>query len=904
MRRFVRASGEIGKRLEPAVRLFMAAVVLLRLAPGASYAQEATSVTALETDGVVELANGLVRAVFTPDSQGVKQAFYANRNGAWVAVLEAFRPPSPRPPATTELYLDRSTEYGRALDVAQEYRLVVPEMLHAVRIARASADEAVVVLSGGNSTAEIKQTVRLRRGDSSLHVDVAGNLLGEPPRLEYLLSPFAFARTGPPDFSHAPAFKRAAGDVIGDRVFFAPAALVQSDSLFAAVLPDLDQINRYPVYAQDGRPQKHPWIFRVPIDSSRISLPHVLDLDLATGMTSQPVLAYGVMDVLTEHHFHWRHINAGGTFVRTLSGPEIRYGMDLLISAQAAPGSGYQDVGPILWERYGRQHFRKPRPQAMPFAEYARALYPASFSYQGYVVDVIDGDPVMRQRKSDSTDSLHSWQQWEGDTVPMGAQRLAPPFWYHLAYNAAWWNNVGDATGFYYWGEALGDSSLIDKARRVINFTLSAPQNRGLFPSLYNMRDGTWVGSMWEFPHQGYDPDEAKNYWNWVDGDYHTAAASVTAGFLMQVYERWQRDERILEYVRRYGTFLLEHMADDGSVPSWFSPELEARPNMRWNAEGGAHVWVMSELYRATGQAQWLRGAERAADFLLQQVLPLQRWVDFEALYSCAVKAESFFDPRTGQYPRNGMSMSWALEGFLSLFAATGQDRYLDAAEQVADYATFLQAVWAPHFIVTAYPFGGFTSQIGDAEWLDQRDHRFVDPLIRLGLAKGRQDLVERGVAAARSSLALVTMPEHLENDIYPAQTFPYGVGPENIDHEGVPQTPLRSGPSWSEVGGLAAAAHAMRLLGGLFVDVARDLAVGVDGVAVDGYSLRADTLEISVTDLLGSLKVPYGETRALLLRVDGLDAEKIYSVQLGSLASVEAAGARLKRGIPVTLPP
>ena len=898
------ARGETSKRPGPVGRLLLAIVTLPWLATGLCLAQEADPVVAFEADGAVEVANGRVRAVFAPGEQGVAQTFFANRSGSWIKVLEAFRPPSPRPATTTELYLDRSTEYGRALDVAQAYRLVVPEMLRAVSIERASPDEAVVVLTGGNAVALVEQTVTLRRGESSLHVDVAGTLRGEPPRLEYLLSPFSFAEAGPPDFSHAPGFKRAAGDVIGDRVFFAPAALVQSDRVFAAVLPDLDQINQYPVYAKGARPQKHPWIFRVPIDSSRIALPHVLDLELASGMTSQPVLAYGMMDVLTEHHFYWRHVNAGGTFVRTLSGAEVRYGMDLLISASAAPNRGYQAVSPYLWERYGRQHFHQPRPQALPFAEYARALYPASFSYQGYVVDVLDGDPVMRQREAVDTDSLHSWQQWERGSLPMGAQRLAPPFWYHLAYNTAWWNNVSDATGFYYWGKALGDSSLVDKARRVINFTLSAPQERGLFPSLYNMRDDTWVNSMWEFPQEGYDPDEAQNYWNWVDGDYHTAAASVTAGFLMRVYDRWQRDERILDFVGRYGKFLLEHMAEDGSVPSWFSPELEARPNMRWNAEGGAHAWVLSELYRATGQTRWLRGAEKAADFLLRQVLPEQRWIDFEALYSCAVKAESFFDSRTGQYPRNGMSMSWALEGFLSLYEATRQVRYLDAAERVADYAAFLQAVWAPHFIITAYPFGGFTSQIGDAEWLDQRDHRFVDPLIRLGLATGRQDLLERGVAAARSSLALVSMPEHLENDIYPAQTFPFGVGPENIDHEGVPQTPLRSGPSWSEVGGLAAAASAMRQLGGLYVDVERNLAVGIDGVAVEGFSLRGRALEIAIGKLLSSLRVPYGKTYPLLLRVDGLDEEERYSVRLGTLAPVETTGARLKKGIPLMLPP
>ena len=97
---------------------------------------------------------------------------------------------------------------------------------------------------------------------------------------------------------------------------------------------------------------------------------------------------------------------------------------------------------------------------------------------------------------------------------------------------------------------------------------------------------------------------------------------------------------------------------------------------------------------------------------------------------------------------------------------------------------------------------------MGDAEWLDQRAHRFADPFVRIGLLTGRQDLVERGIAAARSSLTLANHPRHQANGIYTHTDFPVGLGPENIDHEGFPQRPLSSGPSWNSVGGLAGVAH------------------------------------------------------------------------------------------------
>ena len=894
-----RSSGNVTGPLVAMLRSAAIAILVATIAAGPVRGQ----VTVEEKDGRVVIANGLVRAVFEPDADGISQTFFSAKGSEWVRVAEAFRPPSPRPTNTTELYLDRSNEHGRALGVAEAYRIIVSDVLDAVEVTVRDGEQVQVELTGATEKVRVQQTVTLRAGKSSVHIDVRGELQEDPPRLEYLLSSFTFAEDGPPDFSHIPAYKRSPGDVVGDRAFFSPAALVQTGGLFAAIVPDLDQINEHPVYAQEARPQKHRWIFGVPIDSSKISLPAVLDLELVSGMTNHPILAYGMMDVITEQHVYWRHENAGGTLLRTLSGNIVRYGMDLFLAADAEPHRGYRRAARFLWERYGRPHMLRPRPQAMPLADYATTLYPASFAYKGYTVEFPAGAPEMVHRDPNGPVEWNSWQQWDMEGQPVGMLRLTAPQWFHLTYNTAWWNNVADATGLYSWGQELGDASLMDKARRIINLTLTAPQDQGLFPSLYDLDERRWQKSLWRFPSQGYDPDETRNYWNWEDSDYHTASASVTAGYLMEFYRAFEKDPRILAYVQRFGSFLIDHMEPDGSVPAWFDENLEPRPSMRWNAEGGANVWVLSELYRATGDELYLSAATRAAQFLVDEVLPTQRWVDFEALYSCAVKAETFFDARTGQPPRNAMAMSWALQGFVSLFETTGDRRFLDAAEAVADYASLLQTVWAPHYIITAYPFGGFSSQIGDAEWLDQRDHRFAGILVRLGLLAGRQDLIERGIAAMRSSLTLVNHPRHVQNGIYNVPTFPLGLGPENIDHEGFPQTPLRSGPSWAEVGGLMAAAAVLRQLGGLYIDVARDLAVGVDGLAVRRYALEGRTLTIEVSRLLSALPVPYEKPYRVHLRVEGLPDEGPYDLVIGDQAYAALSRAQLT-DFPVEIKP
>ena len=81
---------------------------------------------------------------------------------------------------------------------------------------------------------------------------------------------------------------------------------------------------------------------------------------------------------------------------------------------------------------------------------------------------------------------------------------------------------------------------------------------------------------------------------------------------------------------------------------------------------------------------------------------------------------------------------------------------------------------------------------------------------------------------------------------------------------------PLRSGPSWCEVGGLAAVAHLMNGLGGAYIDFEYKIAVGIDGVSIVGYSLKDQRITITMKSLLAGLKVPYDKTFMIDLHLVG----------------------------------
>ena len=724
-----------------------------------------------ESADSLSIDNGLIKASFRKAGGGIEQEYSARADGQWTAIVNSLRPPRPRPSGCAPLYSDQQ--------VANEYRLLATEGLHEFRVTQKSDAEVRGELRGAIGANAIEQTVTLRQGQKHAHVEVRAVLAGTPPRLEYLLSTFAFAGGTEPDFTHVPCVKRAPDDIVADQIFDAPATIVQKGGLQAALVPDLDLLNQEVVYAKGARPLEGTRGFRVPVDPARISMPAIMDLDLKSGLTPNAVFAFGWADFITEQHMYWRHENKNGAMVRELSSNNVHYGFDLFVSADAPPFTGYQPISRHLWQRYGSHYFAKPRPQVMPFSEYAKVCFPAAFAYKGDIEK--DTKHYAEKKPYDLNDSgpLPTWLEFELDAKPCGGIRATPAQWYYDIQFSPWWNNAHDAVGMYWWGKR-GDATLIDKARRMVNLALAAPQQEGVFPSIYNYKDKRWVGCYWkptdanihwQFPTTWQPKQIPRTFWDFHSDYYQTSAASKTAVYLLRYTQRCEDDPRIFPFVRAYGDFIVAHLDSSGCLPAWFTAKLEPVRALRFNAEGGIHIWLLAELHAATGEQKYLDAAQRMAEFLQKEILPKQRWYDFETFYSCSIKPEDFYDSFTGQWPQNTLSMQWAMDGLASLYQATHDAQHLRLAESVADFAGFYQAVWQPHYIITAYAFGGYRSQNSDAEWLDMRQTVFGEAYMRLGLLTGRQDFLERGVATLRASFAIINHPRNIQNDVfrYPA---------------------------------------------------------------------------------------------------------------------------------------
>lgn len=812
---------------------------------------------AAQSAKVVEIGNALVRARFIETEGEVRQEFYARAlkgaDSTWCLVATSLPAPSPGLSGAAPLYSDQPR--------ARDYRLLAANAF--TRVSRDNRS-GIVELRGRLAGAEVRQTVTLAPDATHFHIEVQAALPGAPPRLEYLLSTFVFQAGTTPDFTHVPALTRTTDGLTADRVFSSPAILVKEGAAFVALLPDLDLLNSKVVFAKGARSSESKYGFTIAEDPGRQSLPAILDLNLHSGLTPNPLFSFGYADFLIHGHVYWRHENNDAAMVRELSGSTLHYGFDLMLGAGAGVDSAASRMSPIglvarhLWRRYGTPALQRPRPQAMPLAEYAKVCFPAAFAYRGDTEEDVRRHIAGEPYDPEKSGPLPGWLEFELDGEPVGGIRATPAHWYYDIQFSAWWNNARDAVGLHWWGRRSGDATLVDKARRIVNLALAAPQQQGIHPAIYRYDEQRWIGCYRGVATSG--------------PGFQPAAASLTATHLMRYHRLCENDDRIVEFAKRYGEFLLSQVSPTGQVPGWLEADLKPSAQLQFNAEGGVHAWFFMELYEAKRDPRYLGVAKVLAEFLIGEILPRQRWADFETFYSCSPKPETMFDRQTGQWPQNTLSMLWAMQGLSALAISTGDPRYRSAAEAVADYSIFYQACWHPHFIQTAYAFGGFRPQNTDAEWLDMRSSSAAEALLAVARLTNRQDLYERSVAAMRASFAAINHPRHVDNDITRFARYPVGIEPENIDHTGVSQIPFRSGFDWGEGGALVAAAELQRHCGSVFIDASHGVAVGVDGIAVKSFSRRSRTLRLELENQLAILPFPWAEPHLASLHVVGLE--------------------------------
>lgn len=850
----------------------------------------------VQNNGRIEVENSNVKAVLFKENGMIMQTYYARKDNSWIEVASAFLPPTEFPNDAVQLFnQDLVNHRYLSNSILSNFSLEENE------------GQTTIILTGSKNDVPIEQHITLTGDDDYFHFTVKMELQGKPAKLDYALSTFTFNLGYAPSFVHTPGLKFDNEDskqnrfellpgkdqVIGDRSFHAPAVIVQEEGLFAALVPDLNAINKYKITSPDARRAINIGRnkFSVPIEDDKYSMPTGLDLNVMTGLTEKPVFSFGYMDNIISHHIRYQRLN-DTSMVRTLNDNMLRYEFDLFIAADEPENKGFQKVTKHQWENYGKPVFNNRPHLAMPFDEYFRIIDSITFH-------LISCKDIEIDQPLEGYEDHGSWLEWEEDGQKLGGYRSAIGWWNDVMHNSAFWNNARDAQGFWYWGNKLDRPDLIEKGRSIINWCLSAPRNtEGLFALLYRANEKKWGLSF-------TDPVNDKNVFFLKESDsYDISTMSKTAAHMLDYHLRCEKDQRIVDYLTPYGNWLMTVIDDRGAVPSYVDQKnMQASPVLHYSAQPASTMWFLAEMYNVTNEQKYLDGAREIAAYLGNEVLPEQKWVDMEQFFSCGNRPFEFTRDRwQNQVARGNLALYWAIEGFAAIYRATMDKDILALGEQCIDYVTFTQACWEPYFIYTAFPFGGFTVDNADnATFLDARQAEMVRPFIWYGKALGRQDLLERGVAAARSSVVLMNHPRHKSNNIYRhTNIYPFGLGPENIDHEAHPQSAMRTHPSWGEGSGVfTGLAEAGRGLGGIFIDFERGLHVGVDGVTVKNASIEEGKIDLSIEAVLSGLKQPWEEAYELELRVKGLEKGFytliINKIDLGKLSKVNLEKLNVK---------
>ena len=218
---------------------------------------DGSKVRVIRNDSIIEVNNGIVKCVILKESSHLIQSFYAVKQDRWELIAQSLNRESEIMGADVNPLYAVGTEY------ANDFRLFANEGFRSFKVLSKNDDEAKILLYGKIGDHEIEETISLKRGQDFFHIEVNGNLSGTPPKLEYLLSSYIFSPPGEPDFTYVPALKRSEEDVIGDRKFYAPAAIIQKDYSMLALVPDLNLINSNIVYAEGARPSKAPKLLAV-----------------------------------------------------------------------------------------------------------------------------------------------------------------------------------------------------------------------------------------------------------------------------------------------------------------------------------------------------------------------------------------------------------------------------------------------------------------------------------------------------------------------------------------------------------------------------------------------------------------------------------------------------------------
>lgn len=564
-----------------------------------------------------------------------------------------------------------------------------------------------------------------------------------------------------PRFHWAPHLTPTDNHIIDQHCFRSPALIVHDGKRGIALIPDLDIMLK-------GTSVR--WYMDLDAERSMMTL----------GMSKSTV---------TDHVLYERA--AGAVY----PAGEVNVGFYLLLLDEAATADPWRPVLEFLWERWGRPQFKKDSLRAVPPERYVEHAYNWAFKHWRDAV----------------------WQEFELTGKTVGAptfivditqspnyrgypsEREGRSIW-----NQAWFSSLRSAQGLYRYGKSIQDGDLLERALKTKELALSAPQTKGIFPSVAATEmetvvvDGQTVhrSQGWDTLFWGNSNRNPLHPWgSFKEAPYHVLDMSWTALLMLRWYDELEPDKRLLEYAAEYAETLIQMQDEQGFFPAWLDIEtLEPCGILDQSPETSMSVTFLLKLHELTLAPKYRVSALKAMDAVIGEIIPTGRWEDFETYWSCCSYGRTDLMgrkvKRNDMYKQCNFSMFWTSEALLHCYYETGDKPYLTAGERCLDELLMTQASWQPPFIYVD-ALGGFGVMNCDGEWNDARQSLFADLILQYGMELDRSEYIERGIAALRASFVMMYCPENEQTKVQWEKAHPffkkedYGFMMENYGHEG-----------------------------------------------------------------------------------------------------------------------
>jgi hypothetical protein len=540
--------------------------------------------------------------------------------------------------------------------------------------------------------------------------------------------------------------------VIGDLLFRSPAIVLRKDEKQFALFPDIDRLE------------------------SDHSEPHIMDC-----VMTDRRMYYGLCRYEKTGHVYHRK-NGQPLRIRKR---QTLFSFYLVEWSQVEEDRRYVGVSDWIWHRFAKRRMTLNGDNDDG----------DSTAYLGKLFPYVDHAYDWAFRRWEEI----VWQQFELDGKTVGGAvfivraEQAPGFGQEKVWrekkslwNQAWFCSLRSAYGYRLWGERRNDSDLIRRADLSRAFALSAPQNEGLFPSVFVAGENQeWESGAWGFSDRR--PPGHENFAHLLD-------MSWTCYWMTRWYEDIEPDERLADYSETYGKRLITLQNEDGSFPAWVHTETgDKSPYLVDSGETALHVWFLLRLNRIRPNPDYVMSAEAGIEFLQIEILPERRWEDFETYWSCARSWEKkncgVKDARSGLFNQSTFSMYWTAEAFREWYEYSRDHRYLRLGEDVLAELSLYQSIWEPPYLGGIPVLGGYGVLNSDDEWNDARQSLIALTHMAYYRLTGNKQHLYRSIWAMRASFYMMYCPENPEVKALYEQKYPhfghrdYGFEMENFHH-------------------------------------------------------------------------------------------------------------------------